>query len=137
MKVYIAGKTRHAAFFAEVIQKMLPLGVTCTSRWIDHILNGQSETPENARRFWVEDEEDVRAADYTIVWATEGDTLRGALIEAGMAIAFGKKVIIIDRFGDNGGTWQYHPSVTRCNRLSDAFLILLADMQEQRNATRL
>jgi hypothetical protein len=47
-----------------------------------------------------------------VVFAEGDDHLRGALIEAGVAIALHKTVIVVGQHPDYG-TWQWHSSVRR------------------------
>jgi hypothetical protein len=60
-----------------------------------------------------------------LVYAEDGEHLRGALIEAGMAIALGKRVIVVGDHPDFG-TWQHHPNVAYATDLSHAKSQLLA-----------
>lgn len=84
----------------------------CHARWLKHTALKTPDTPDRARRFWVEDEEDVRNADFVVLYGREGEHLRGALVEAGMGIAYGKPVVVVGQHPDYG-TWQHHPSVIR------------------------
>lgn len=54
-----------------------------------------------------------------LVYAEEGEHLRGALVEAGMAIALGKTVLVIGDHPDFG-TWQHHPKVIHAADLDQA-----------------
>lgn len=54
-----------------------------------------------------------------LVYAEEGEHLRGALVEAGMAIALGKIVLVIGSHPDFG-TWQHHPNVMHAADLDHA-----------------
>lgn len=80
------------------------------ARWLKHIRLGTPDTAEHARSFWMQDEQDIRDADAVLVWGDEGDRLRGALVEAGIAIACGVPVIVIGEHPDYG-TWKHHPGV--------------------------
>lgn len=79
------------------------------------------DTPENAANFWKIDEADVLVSDIVLVYAVDGDVLRGALVEAGMAIAYGVPVAVVGT-SESYGTWQYHPMVKRFETLP-AFLL--------------
>lgn len=91
--------------------------VELVSRWQTEHIGKTPDTPEFARQFWLEDEEDVRKSDVLFVFPPKsGNPLRGALVEAGMAIALGKPVFVIAKCADYG-TWQYHPLVHRVDTL--------------------
>lgn len=102
-----------------------------TSRWIDQI-GAIPETPENARAFWQQDLEDISRSDALVLYAEPSDTLRGALVETGMAIALRKRVLLV---GQNAlfGTWQFHPRVSRVKTQDEAYGALhrMADESQQ------
>ena len=118
-RVYFASKLKHRAKW----RALKDMRVHAHARWLRHNEIGTPDTPEFASRFWVEDHEDVAAADYVIVYAEQGEHLRGALVEAGIAIALDVPVLVIGDHPDFG-TWQHHPSVTRCATLDDAFNLI-------------
>lgn len=93
-------------------------GIDLHARWYSQVEQGVEETPENAARFWVEDEMDVRTADAVLVYGDGDDHLQGALVEAGMGIALGTPVIVVGNY--NYGNWVYHPSVIRVSDLDGA-----------------
>lgn len=89
------------------------------ARWLKHNEIGTPDLKEYAGRFWLEDQQDVKCADAVLVYAEEGEHLRGALVEAGMAIAFTIPVIVVGEHPDYG-TWQYHPRVERAKNIEEA-----------------
>lgn len=93
------------------------------ARWLKYDLIGTPDTAEHAAKFWLEDQEDVACADVVLVWAEEGEYLRGALVEAGMALAAGVPVVVVGEHPDYG-TWQHHPNVVRATDIDDAHEIL-------------
>lgn len=110
IRIYTASKLQHAAFWRDM-QKHWHWAFF-HARWLRHNEIGTPDTPEHAVHFWQEDEEDVRNADLVIVYAVPGDHLRGALVEAGIALANGVPVMVVGEHSDYG-TWQYHPGVIR------------------------
>jgi hypothetical protein len=130
MKIYTAAKLTQASKLLKTVGTWE--GHEITSRWIKRILDGDEDpyagpvSPEVARAVWIEDEEDVRAADVVLVYWEPGDNLRGALVEAGMGIALGKDVIVVGHSPAHW-TWKYHPRVWRAYDLDEArtFLNLL------------
>ena len=92
-------------------------------RWPWEHVGVIEDTPQEARKFWVEDLEDVMKAQLVMVYGEPQDKLRGALVEAGMAIATGRKVLVVGEHPDYG-TWQYHPSVYQACNLDAAYGLL-------------
>jgi hypothetical protein len=124
MKIYVATKLHHAAKFRELRPTWEAKGLTIVSRWLDmeHVETNNSDviTRDDYAIFWRVDEADVKASDVVLVYSQyKTDELRGALVEAGMGIAFGKPIVLV---GDNPayGSWQYHPSVVHATTLDHA-----------------
>lgn len=118
-RVYFASKLGHGPRWRAITDPR----IHAHARWLKHNQLGTPDTAEFASRFWVEDHEDVATADAVIVYGEEGEHLRGALVEAGIAIALKVPVYVIGDHADYG-TWQYHPGVTRCATLDAAFDLL-------------
>ncbi len=117
-RVYTASKLDHADLWLHLVDEWPE--IEFTARWpVDYLANFYKDAGIDGRQFWIIDEEDVRAADFVMVYGEPQDVLRGALVEAGMAIGLGRRVIVV---GDNPfyGTWQYHPLVTRVESLEVA-----------------
>lgn len=104
------------------------------ARWLKHNAIGTPDLQEFAPRFWLEDETDVRQADAVLVYGLPGEHLRGALVEAGMAIAFRVPVIVVGEHPDYG-TWQHHPGVRRVPDLVAAYEMLLELDRRNGNST--
>lgn len=117
IRVYTASKLQVAAQWLELDSTWTH--VYFHARWLKHQKIGTLDTPEFAKRFWQEDQEDVKNADALLVYGREGDKLRGALVEVGMALAYGVPVIVVGEHSDYG-TWQYHAGATRVKDLEAA-----------------
>ncbi len=94
------------------------------ARWLKHIAIGTTESPKNSNLFWQENHQDIAAADLVMVFGLDKDKpLRGALVEAGMALAMNKPVVVV---GDHlsFGSWQYHPLVARAKSIQEAIQIV-------------
>lgn len=117
IRVYTASKLRHASMWRALCASTTVL--QCHARWLKHVAMMTPDEPEHAAEFWLQDEQDVRDADVVLVYATGDDHLRGALVEAGIAIAVGVPVVVVGNHNDYG-TWQYHPGVTRVATLEEA-----------------
>lgn len=121
IRVYTASKLGQHSMWA-ALQRQWPR-VFFHARWLRHVAIGTPDTAEHAERFWIEDQEDVSTADALLIYAERGEHLRGALIEAGIAIASAIPVIVVGEHSDYG-TWQYHPTVMRAPTLAVAYEIL-------------
>lgn len=117
IRVYTASKLSAAPVWDQ-LSKAWP-SVFFHARWLKHSEIKTPDTDAHAAEFWVQDEEDVRNADAVLVYARHGEHLKGALVEAGVAIALNIPVIVVGEHPDYG-TWQYHPGVTRVADLSAA-----------------
>jgi hypothetical protein len=109
-KLYTASKIHHAEKWQ--ILRSSWKEIEFISRWIDMgTLEGVYAPPPHIyRQCWLMDRADVLASDYLLCYAEESDHLRGALVEAGMALASGIPVYTIGTHVDYG-TWRHHPLV--------------------------
>ncbi len=127
IKVYIASKLSHAEEFIALRNAWGNDGIDLHARWFDQAsLEHESHdlSPYDFHIFWSVDEEDVKTSQAVIVCGRNDEKLRGALVEAGIAIAMGKLVIVIGEHPDYG-TWQHHPTVVRAATLESAKLMIL------------
>ncbi len=127
-KVYIASKLSHATRFRTMRPEWATKGIDLHARWFDQahleLSANHDLSPEDFHIFWLVDEEDVKASDAVIVYGEAGDKLRGALVEAGMAIGQGILTILVGDCPDFG-TWQHHPMVARATSFEHAQEMLL------------
>ncbi len=117
IRVYTASKLTSAPMWRDLSKKWPH--VIFHARWLKHNEIGTPDLKEYAGRFWLEDEQDVKCSDAVLVYAKEGEHLRGALVEAGMAIAYTIPVIVVGEHPDYG-TWQHHPCVERVKHIEEA-----------------
>jgi nucleoside 2-deoxyribosyltransferase len=109
-KLYTAGKLYRAPMFRELREKYKDQ-VTINSRWIDMETFDDKDVHDGIKaRGWIIDHLDVAAADGILVQADSD--LRGALVEAGIALALGKPVLLVEDC-HCFGTWQHHPNVRK------------------------
>jgi nucleoside 2-deoxyribosyltransferase len=120
IKVYMASKMEHAEKWRELYSEHPTLHVV--SRW-PFLEPFVSPTGENAKKFWQDDVADIAHADAVVVFAKEGEKLRGALVEAGIAIGMGKLVVVIGEHLDYG-TWRFHPQVFNATTIEEAFSLI-------------
>lgn len=116
VRIYIASKMHHAEKWREAYDEFGDIHIC--SRWpfLEPFIN---PTAENARKFWHADVQDIADCHVLIVYAEPEEKLRGALVEAGIAIGMGRPVIVVGDHPDFG-TWSYHPQVRRVKTLADA-----------------
>jgi hypothetical protein len=96
-------------------------GIEWTAHW-PNIECGSN--PDDSKMFWQRDLYDISHSDFVLVYAeTEFEQLRGALVEAGIAIGLGVRVIVV---GESHcyGTWQYHPQCLRATSIEHACWIM-------------
>lgn len=117
VRIYMASKMHHGAWWKQLYSNDPDIHIV--SRW-PFLEEDILPTPENARKFWYDDASDIASAHVVIVYAESEDKLRGALVEAGIAIGIGRQVIAVGCHPDYG-TWQYHPFVIRVETLEEAF----------------
>lgn len=127
ISVYTASKLHHAMLW-KALRIEWP-DISWTARWPIEMAGIIEDTPANAENFWAIDLEDVRAADVVLVYGEKGENLRGALVEAGMGLALGKKILCVGE-NENFGTWQYHKLCARVSGLDEAREQLLAWSRE-------
>jgi len=102
LKIYIAGRYGRRKELAECAEELRAIGHSITSRWLTGIHDALDEKPsiEEARRFALEDLEDLNAADILLAFTeapgeTQGRARGGRHVELGYAIAKGKPICII------------------------------------------
>lgn len=112
IKVYTASKLCHASLWKELRDDWTE--IEFTARWPIHYMSGDNprwpEDPNFGSIFWRHDVEDVTRADVVLCYGGADEILRGALVEAGIALGQGKRVICVGH-SHSFGTWQYHDNV--------------------------
>jgi len=126
-KIYMASKLKHFAKWRVLKENRSDFIFTSTWFYEAHIeaeteaqgFGSSAISKEKCELVWIINDHDVKICDFLIVYSEECDRLKGALIEAGLAIAYGKRVIVVGQNTDYG-TWQFHPSVTRVDTIEEA-----------------
>lgn len=109
--IYVASRVHHAPMWRDLRQSW-PINST----WIDEA--GEGETADLGE-LWARIEAEICQADAVVMYVCQKDfPLKGALIEAGMALAIGKPVIVVadgvelePRSMRPLGSWVHHPLV--------------------------
>ena len=96
MKFYAASKVWHAPTWRDLRAELEGSDIEITSRWIDYA--DDSDIVQNRKgELWQHCLEDVLRADAMILFCENfGEEQRGALIEAGHAMAAGKPVVCMN-----------------------------------------
>lgn len=119
--IYVASRVHHAARWREARDKY---GAPIISSWIDQDGPGDS----TYGTLWPAVVEEIRQARALIFYAQPEDfPLKGAYVEVGMALAFGKPVYTVlpgvrleERSMRPVGSWLCHPLVVHCSNLPEA-----------------
>lgn len=117
LRVYPASKLSRAPLWRQA-EKDFPQ-LFLTARWLRHQEIQTPDDPDFAMEFWREDFEDIKASDAVFIWAEGEEHLRGALVEAGYAIANSIPVYVIGKHKDYG-TWQYAQGVYQAASIKHA-----------------
>lgn len=110
MKFYLAARYSRRLELVEHRAFIESKGGEVTSRWLDgnhQIADGDEADAKAARRFAVEDVEDVLAADYLIAFTEEPratSSRGGRHVELGLALGADKRVIVVGP-RENVFTW--------------------------------
>lgn len=121
IRVYTASKLAKADLWKRLRFEWLE--VEFTARWPMLHIGRVPNAEIFAKVFWEHDLEDIQACDVVLLFGEKSEKLRGGLVEAGMALALGKHVIVVGDSPDYS-TWQYHPLVSRCKNLDEARVLL-------------
>ena len=115
--IYIASKTRHAPKWIALRAGGAPI----TATWIDEA--GAGDTLDFSD-LWRRCVSEASSGAALILYHEDGDVLRGALVEAGAALASGRLVFLVSPVasGDTGplGSFMAHRLVTRFSTVDQA-----------------
>lgn len=99
---YTASKVKHAPLWRSLRKRGYPINST----WIDEAGEGESaDYSELATRCVNE----IRSADFILLYCKPGQLLKGALIEAGIALALGKEVRCVGNCHTISRVFKSHP----------------------------
>lgn len=101
---------------SEMWRRLRSEGSCISSTWIDEAAPGQTKSMSE---LWQRIQEEIRQSTHLVLYVERADLpLKGALIEAGMALAMGLEVRIVERdFSGSDdlrrllGSWIKHPLV--------------------------
>jgi nucleoside 2-deoxyribosyltransferase len=118
LRVYPSSKVKHAPMWRKLQSKVPHLFLN--ARWLKWAEKENGLTTKQFR----ECQEDIETSDVLILYAEEGDVLKGALVEVGMALSKGIRVIFVSSDMLSYGTWVYNNSVTWVSNMKDAMNLL-------------
>ena len=101
MKIYTASKTTHADKWRALRREH-----DVTASWIDAATEGQSADCSELAAQCITD---IECADFLLLYCEPGELLKGALIEAGIALAFGKEVRCVGKCASLSRVFNQHP----------------------------
>jgi hypothetical protein len=111
--IYVASRTRHAPLWLQFKQQGWPI----ISTWLDEAGAGQTSDWADLWRRCIDE---AKRAAVTILYAEPEDILKGALIEAGAALATGNVLIVVGR-SPSIGSFVEHPMCCRAETVGSAF----------------
>ena len=112
MKVYVASKVKHAELW-----KRLRKAMCISATWIDEA--GEGHTADRSE-LAVRCLREVSEASALVLYCQPGDILRGALLEAGAALALGIQVYCVGDCESLSRIFCNHPLWHSCLSLHDA-----------------
>lgn len=99
---YAASKVKHARAW----RKLRSCGEPVSASWIDEAEEGQTaDYAELALRCI----EEIRRSEFVLLYCKPGEILKGALIEAGCALALGKEVRCVGNCDSLSRVFRCHP----------------------------
>lgn len=111
--LYFASKVVHA----DKWKALRSQGVPITSTWIDEAGPGQSANyAELSTRCLAE----IKDSSALLLYCEPGETLKGALVEAGAALAFGRVVYCVGRRESLPRVFREHPNWLECDSVDQA-----------------
>lgn len=124
LPVYVASRAS-VPERGQMWRKLRARGVPITSSWIDE--DGEGQTADFTE-LWERIVSEIKAAHFLVLYAEQNDfPLKGALIEAGIALGMGKPVIVClpnveieARSCRPIGSWIHHSLVERNNNVASA-----------------
>lgn len=117
LSIYLAGRLNCAEEFHQLKTRWPEFDLV--SSWVEKIYTSKMEDSwQNAMINWPINIIEAAGADVTLVWG-RNESLRGALVEAGAALARGKTILLVGE-SESFGTWRYHPSCFLVGDLEEA-----------------
>lgn len=117
--VYTASKPRHAPLWRRLRDEG---GLNVIATWINYAETEDAIT--DWVKLWVDCASEAACADVTLVYLEQGDELRGAYVEMGVALGCGKQVYFVNPDNAHVTDAIHHPLVTQFKTLEEAVAVL-------------
>lgn len=122
--IYVASKVKHANMWRALRQAGYPI----ISSWI---YEAGVDTTSDWPGLWVRCVHEVQAATCLILYLEEGEMLKGALVELGVAFATDIPVYLVTEDSSHSYSACLHPLVIWCPDLGRAFALALAQATKE------
>lgn len=113
--IYVASKAKHGPIWLGYRQ----MGFNICSTWINEWQAGATKDYED---LWQRCSREAAEADVLVIYAEKGDNMKGALLEAGIAIGRGAVVLVVGGVEDLG-SWIETSLARRFSTLHEAMLV--------------
>lgn len=113
--IYMASKAKHGARWRDLRAK----GHRIISTWIDEAEPGKTKDFSD---LWHRCVHEAFIADNLIAYIEPGETLKGALVEIGVALGANANVILVGDF--QGHSFIHHPGIVFAATIEDALAIV-------------
>lgn len=119
MKIYGASKVRHADYW----KRLRGCGNNIISTWIDESRPRETRNKQELARRCIEE---IKRCDFVLLYIEEGDEPKGAFIEVGAALGFGKHVKVVAPTY-RIGLFEHHYLVSRYPTMADVLSFIPHD----------
>lgn len=117
MKIYTASKTKHADKWLQLRES----GVNVISTWIDEAGVGASPDLADLCERCIKE---ALSCDAMIVYSEDGDYLKGAFIEMGVALTAPIPIVLVGPVLSEGSVFTHHPSVFQTDTIENAVVFI-------------
>lgn len=123
--IYFASALHHAPLWRDYAATY---PITATSSWIyQENLASADKDFDACTLGWAKNLRDIRRSDFVLFFAAVGDRQRGALVEAGAALAYGIPVLLSGDF-DQTASWCFTPGVIRTHDIPSMALTTILNI---------
>jgi len=119
LRIYVISKVSNAGMWRELRGKGWPI----ISTW----LNDGDEASIDFSEAWPRYLQEAASATHVMVYAQEGDRLKGGLAELGAAVSAGAKALVVDYMPPEFRTIQKHPNVHLVGDIGEALNVINRD----------
>ena len=114
-KIYMASKVKHFQKWIDLRNK----GYNIISTWIDEAGPGQTKDKSELCNRVIDE---VKNCDFLIVYTEEGEFLKGALIEMGIAMGFEIPIFLVGQVLKPDSVFTYCHLIHQCNSIEEILI---------------